>query len=59
MLCIWLPKAMSTDPSRAPIAFIQTNIVGTFTLLEAAREHWSGLNDEEKQIFRFLARIDG
>ena len=35
-------------------AFIQTNIVGTFTLLEAAREHWSGLNDEEKQIFRFL-----
>jgi dTDP-glucose 4,6-dehydratase len=34
--------------------FIQTNVVGTFTLLEAAREHWSGLKTADKQAFRFL-----
>lgn len=33
--------------------FIQTNIVGTFTLLEAARAYWSGLADEERRRFRF------
>jgi dTDP-glucose 4,6-dehydratase len=26
-----------------PAAFIQTNVIGTFTLLEAARHYWSGL----------------
>ena len=34
--------------------FVQTNIVGTFTLLEAARAHWSGLDAEGKAGFRFL-----
>lgn len=34
--------------------FIQTNIVGTFTLLEAARGYWNGLDEAEKAAFRFL-----
>jgi dTDP-glucose 4,6-dehydratase len=34
--------------------FVQTNLVGTFTLLEAARAFWSGLDLEAKQAFRFL-----
>ncbi|MDP1996265.1 MAG: GDP-mannose 4,6-dehydratase, partial [Gallionella sp.] len=37
-----------------PEDFIQTNIVGTFHLLEAVRAYWSGLSDEEKTGFRFL-----
>jgi dTDP-glucose 4,6-dehydratase len=37
-----------------PEDFIQTNIVGTFRLLEAVRAHWSDLNGEEKTYFRFL-----
>jgi len=37
-----------------PEDFIQTNIVGTFHLLEAARAYWSGLADAEKAGFRFL-----
>jgi dTDP-glucose 4,6-dehydratase len=34
--------------------FIQTNVIGTFTLLEAARDHWSGLDGAAKRSFRFL-----
>lgn len=34
--------------------FVQTNVVGTYTLLEAARVYWSNLPEEEKQTFRFL-----
>jgi dTDP-glucose 4,6-dehydratase len=34
--------------------FIQTNVVGTFTLLEAARDYWSSLKGEERDGFRFL-----
>jgi dTDP-glucose 4,6-dehydratase len=34
--------------------FIQTNMVGTFTLLEAARGYWNGLEGQKKQDFRFL-----
>ncbi|WP_422649200.1 dTDP-glucose 4,6-dehydratase [Cupriavidus sp. H18C1] len=37
-----------------PGEFIQTNIVGTFTLLEAVRAYWSGLDDARKAAFRFL-----
>jgi dTDP-glucose 4,6-dehydratase len=37
-----------------PADFIQTNVVGTFTLLEAAREYWSRLPAPEKDAFRFL-----
>lgn len=36
-----------------PAAFIQTNLIGTFTLLEAARHYWSSLNETAKQTFRF------
>jgi dTDP-glucose 4,6-dehydratase len=34
--------------------FIQTNVIGTFTLLEAAREYWSALTGEDRHTFRFL-----
>ncbi len=34
--------------------FIQTNIVGTFHLLETVRAHWSGLPEADKAAFRFL-----
>lgn len=37
-----------------PAAFVETNVVGTFRLLEAAREHWNSLEDEPKHGFRFL-----
>ncbi|KFI08766.1 dTDP-glucose 4,6-dehydratase [Massilia sp. BSC265] len=37
-----------------PEDFIQTNIVGTFHLLEAVREYWSALPAQEKLAFRFL-----
>ncbi len=37
-----------------PGDFIQTNVVGTFNLLEAVRAYWSGLSDSAKAEFRFL-----
>ena len=36
-----------------PAAFIETNVVGTYTLLEATREYWNKLDDAPKQAFRF------
>lgn len=36
-----------------PAAFIETNIVGTYTLLEAARAWWNTLNADKKSAFRF------
>ncbi|WP_353432581.1 dTDP-glucose 4,6-dehydratase [Polynucleobacter sp. MWH-UH23A] len=36
-----------------PSEFIQTNIVGTFNLLDCAREYWSSLQEEQKEQFRF------
>jgi dTDP-glucose 4,6-dehydratase len=36
-----------------PAEFIQTNIVGTYTLLEAARNYWNGLEGDKKAGFRF------
>lgn len=36
-----------------PTEFIQTNVVGTFNLLECAREYWGGLGDGDKGRFRF------
>lgn len=36
-----------------PAAFIETNIVGTYTLLEAARSYWKELPIERKEAFRF------
>lgn len=37
-----------------PAEFIQTNVIGTFTLLEAVRSYWSDLADTKKSAFRFL-----
>ena len=37
-----------------PEAFVQTNIVGTFRLLETVRAHWGVLPESEKSAFRFL-----
>ncbi len=37
-----------------PGEFIQTNIVGTFNLLEEVRAYWGSLNDADKTSFRFL-----
>ena len=36
-----------------PAAFIETNIVGTYTLLEAARNYWQELDEARKAAFRF------
>jgi len=37
-----------------PAAFIETNVVGTFRLLESVRAYWSALEPEKQQVFRFL-----
>ena len=37
-----------------PGDFIQTNLVGTYTMLDASRTYWSGLEDEKRAAFRFL-----
>ena len=37
-----------------PAEFIETNIVGTFTLLEAVRDYWSALPQSERSRFRFV-----
>ncbi len=36
-----------------PAEFIQTNIVGTYNMLEVSRKYWQGLDDTAKQNFRF------
>ena len=36
-----------------PAEFINTNIVGTYTLLEAARKYWQSLDDSKKSTFKF------
>jgi dTDP-glucose 4,6-dehydratase len=37
-----------------PMDFIQTNVVGTFQLLESVRAYWAGLDDQSRLVFRFL-----
>ena len=37
----------------SPTAFMDTNILGTFTLLECARKYWYDLGDHDKDCFRF------
>lgn len=37
-----------------PEDFVQTNVVGTFRLLDAARTYWNGLQGDARQSFRFL-----
>ena len=36
-----------------PAAFVETNLVGTYTLLEAARAYWAGLQGARREAFRF------
>ncbi|HIF9435011.1 TPA: dTDP-glucose 4,6-dehydratase [Photobacterium damselae] len=36
-----------------PATFIETNIIGTYTMLEAARQYWNQLDEERKSAFRF------
>ena len=36
-----------------PSEFIETNIIGTYSLLEAARAYWSSLDDQRRAAFRF------
>ncbi|MGY3095318.1 dTDP-glucose 4,6-dehydratase [Pantoea agglomerans] len=36
-----------------PAEFVQTNVVGTYALLEATRQYWSALPEERKAAFRF------
>jgi len=36
-----------------PTAFIETNIIGTYSLLETARQYWQSLGHERKRAFRF------
>ncbi|EEZ40493.1 dTDP-glucose 4,6-dehydratase [Photobacterium damselae] len=36
-----------------PAAFIETNIIGTYTMLEAARQYWNQLDADHKSAFRF------
>lgn len=38
----------------SPEAFIRTNVLGTFTLLEQARQYWAGLDKAGRDEFRFL-----
>jgi len=37
-----------------PADFVQTNVVGTFSLIEEVRGYWSSLSDPERKNFRFL-----
>lgn len=37
-----------------PAAFVETNVLGTFVLLEAARAYWTSLKDTEVERFRFV-----
>jgi dTDP-glucose 4,6-dehydratase len=37
-----------------PAAFVQTNIVGTFNLLQTALQYWRALTDNQRDSFRFL-----
>jgi dTDP-glucose 4,6-dehydratase len=40
-----------------PGEFIETNIVGTFRLLESVRGYWGALPDADKTAFRFFSRL--
>jgi dTDP-glucose 4,6-dehydratase len=37
-----------------PEEFMQTNIIGTFRLLECAKNHWQSLSKDDQDVFRFL-----
>ena len=52
--CISLRRATSTGRSSGPEAFVMTNVVGTFRLLDAALGHWRALSGAARDRFRFL-----
>jgi dTDP-glucose 4,6-dehydratase len=53
-LVMHLAAELHVDRSiHGPSDFIQTNIVGIYTLLEQARAYWPGLDYEKKSSFRF------
>ena len=62
LLATYLPRAVINFAAEShvdrsihgPEDFIQTNIVGTFHLLEAVRAYWNGLQGDAKSSFRFL-----
>ena len=56
--CILPPRAMSTARSTGPAAFIETNVVGTFTLLEAALRHWRELDGAGAQKLPLPPHLD-
>lgn len=37
-----------------PAAFVQTNVCGTFSLLDAAHHYWQNLTENDRNVFRFL-----
>ena len=39
--------------------FVTTNVVGTFTMLECARQYWNMLDEDRKGAFRFLHAVSG
>lgn len=58
----WKPRAVVNFAAEShvdrsitgPAAFIETNVMGTFRLLEAVRAYWDGLESQMKTDFRFL-----
>ena len=51
-----MPLAAESHVDRSisgPGAFVQSNVVGTYNMLEAAREYWNTLSDGDKKAFRF------
>lgn len=61
IFCRWQPDAVMHLAAEShvdrsidgPADFVQTNVVGTYTLLEASRDYWNNLNTERKTAFRF------
>lgn len=62
LLAKWAPRAIVNFAAEShvdrsihgPAEFIETNVVGTFRLLESTRAYWSALPPEAKAAFRFL-----
>jgi dTDP-glucose 4,6-dehydratase len=62
LLSTWRPRAVlnlaaETHVDRSidgPAAFIDTNIRGTFVLIDRARDYWTSLDEQERATFRFL-----
>jgi dTDP-glucose 4,6-dehydratase len=61
LLCVHRPQALIHFAAEShvdrsidgPLAFVQTNVIGTATLLEAARRYWNTLSSPQREAFRF------